>query len=66
MDSTGYRNIASKYSDLVIMMHKSTIFSVGTPDEVITEQNLKEVYEVVVKIVDDDGKPHVILKDTVN
>jgi len=57
-------NIASKYSDSIILMHEGTIFSVGTPDEVITEQNLKEVYEVDSKIIYDEGRPHVILKDT--
>jgi len=56
-------NIASKYSDMMIMMHEGTIFSVGTPDEVITEQNLKDVYGINVRIISDDGRPHVILKE---
>lgn len=58
-------NIAAKYSDEVIMMHQGNIFAVGTPSEVITEENLKTVYGVMAHIVDDDGRPHVILKDAI-
>lgn len=58
-------NIAAKYSDEIIMLHDGTIYAVGTPKEVITEENLKVVYQVETSIVDDDGAPHVILKDAV-
>jgi iron complex transport system ATP-binding protein len=54
-------NIAAKYSDQIILMHEGTIFSVGTPHEVITEENLKKVYEVDSKIIEDGERPHVIL-----
>jgi len=54
-------NIAAKYSDLVILMHEGTIYSVGTPYEVITEKNLKTVYEVDSRVITDEGRPHVIL-----
>ncbi len=56
-------NIAAKFSDEVIMMHGGSIFAVGTPSEVITESNLGTVYGVEARIVDDDGRPHVILRD---
>ncbi|MCL1811709.1 MAG: ABC transporter ATP-binding protein [Methanomassiliicoccaceae archaeon] len=56
-------NIASKYSDKMILMHKGEIFSVGEPREVITEENLRTVYGVNAKVVFDDDRPHVILKD---
>ncbi len=58
-------NIAAKYSDEIIMMHQGRIFAVGPPSEVITEDNLKTVYGVMAQIVDDDGRPHVILKDAI-
>ena len=44
-------------------MFQGRIFDVGTPNEVITEENLKAVYGVVSKVVSDEGRPHVILKD---
>ena len=56
-------NIAAKYSDYIIMMHDGGIYDVGLPSEVITAANIKAVYGVDATIVDDDGTPHVILKD---
>ncbi len=57
-------NIAAKYSDSIVLMHHGTIRAIGSPSDVITEENLREVYGVVSRIVDDDGRPHVILKDS--
>lgn len=58
-------NIAAKYADDIIMMRNGTIFAVGTPAEVISSENLEEVYGVRSTVIDDDGRPHVILKDTI-
>ncbi len=56
-------NIAAKFADSVILMYQGKVFDVGTPEEVITEGNLRSVYGVSSEIVMDDGRPHVILKD---
>ncbi|MBO4348722.1 MAG: hypothetical protein J5812_04025 [Candidatus Methanomethylophilaceae archaeon] len=40
-------------------------YAVGTPDEVINEENLKVVYQVECKVIEDQGRPHVILRDAV-
>ena len=56
-------NIAAKYSDEVIMMYGGSIYAVGTPKEVITPENLKAVYEVEAAVIEDQGVPHVILRD---
>ena len=58
-------NIAAKYSDEIILMHDGTIYSVGTPSEVITADNLETVYGVVSEIIDSEGTPHVILLDSI-
>ena len=58
-------NIAAKYSDEIIMLHDGSIYAVGTPDEVINEDNLKVVYQVECKVIEDEGRPHVILRDAV-
>ena len=47
-------NIAAKFADKVILMFQGRIFDVGTPKEVITEDNLRSVYGVTSEIVDDD------------
>ena len=56
-------NIAAKYADQVILMYQGKVYDVGTPNDVITESNLKTVYGVTSNVVTDDGRPHVILKD---
>ncbi len=58
-------NIAAKYSDEIIMLHGGSIYAVGTPEEVINEENLRVVYQVESKVIVDDGRPHVILRDAV-
>ena len=58
-------NIAAKYSDEIIMMHDGKIFATGTPEEVITEDNLRTVYGVECVVVEDQGSPHVILRDSI-
>lgn len=56
-------NVAAKYADQIIMMKDGSVFSTGTPDEVITQSNIETVYDVRCRIIDDGGRPHVILQD---
>ena len=55
-------NIAAKYADEIIMMHDGSIYAIGTPQEVINRENMETGYGVKTEIIDDDGRPHVILK----
>ena len=56
-------NIAAKYSDRIIMLKGGKVFANGTAEEVITEENIREVYGVGCRIIDDEGRPHVILHE---
>lgn len=56
-------NIASKYADSILMMKDGTIFAAGTSQEVITKENIETVYDVRCTVIDDEGRPHVILQD---
>ena len=56
-------NIAARYSDHVVLMYGGRVFSVGTPEEVLTEDNIREVYGVESRVIDVDGHPYVILRD---
>lgn len=58
-------NIAAKYADEIILLNKGTIYSVGTPEEVITPDNLRTVYGVTSVVVMDEGRPHVMLRDAI-
>jgi len=57
-------NIASTYSDNIVMMHEGRIFAVGAPSKVIVEGNLRTVYGVESRITSERGRPHIILLDT--
>ena len=59
-------NIAARYSDSIILMHKGRVYAVGTPREVLTEDNIREVYGVSSRIIDEGGYPYIILKDEEN
>lgn len=43
-------NIASKYCDFLILLHDSKIYAKGTPKEVLTEENIRDVYGAEVSI----------------
>ena len=48
-------NLASRFSDIIIMMKDGEIFTSGKPAEVITAANIKSVYDVDVTI---SNNPH--------
>ena len=56
-------NIAAKYSDRIIMLKDGQVYATGTVQEVITEENVRDVYGVGCKIIDEKGRPHVILRE---
>ena len=58
-------SITAKYADDIIMMSQGSIYAAGSPAEVITPENLSAVYGVKARIVDDGGRPHVILEDAI-
>lgn len=58
-------NMASKFADRMILMSNGGIHTIGTPCEVVTKENLRDVYGVESEVVIDLGRPYVILRDVV-
>lgn len=56
-------NIASRYSDRIIILSEGAVHSDGTPEEVLTEANIRDVYGIGCEIVMFEGRPHVLLMD---
>ncbi len=53
-------NLASRFSDRMLMLKKGCIFAVGTPEEVLTEENIDAVYGIKAKVTNSIiGKPQV-------
>ncbi|WP_017413282.1 ABC transporter ATP-binding protein [Clostridium tunisiense] len=55
-------NLAAEYSDELILVDDGKIVAIGTPEEVLTEENLEKVYKVKVSISKNpySKKPHII------
>lgn len=54
-------NLASKYTDRIIMMKDGKIFDTGTPESVLTPENIRSVYGVVAEVINNNGgNPHII------
>ncbi len=52
--------LAQRYCDTLVLMHHGRIFDQGPPDEVLTTQNLSEVYKIEVEFGSAEGQPFVI------
>lgn len=55
-------NLAAQYSDYIILMNEGKVVCQGTPQEVITKENIREVYKLEGYIVKNPitGKPYII------
>lgn len=55
-------NLAGEYCDNLILMDQGTIHSMGQPREVLTYQNIEEVFDTLVIVKENplSGKPYVI------
>ena len=58
-------NLASRYADRIIMLRKGEIFAVGKPNEVLTRENIREVYDVESLVMHDGSVPCVVPKKRV-
>lgn len=57
-------NLASRYSDSIILLKNGEIHSIDTPDKVVTSKNIKEVYDIDVDIkkIDNTNIPFIVPK----
>jgi len=53
-------NLASRFSDRMLMLKQGSIFTVGTPDAVLTEENIESVYGIKTQVTNSVlGSPQV-------
>ncbi len=53
-------NLAARYSDTIVMLKNGSVHAAGKPDVILTEQNIREVYGVEVKIVNNNGEKIIV------
>lgn len=54
-------NQAIGYSDELIALSNGKIVAKGTPEEVMTAENLKTIYDIDARIIEKDGRRYVLL-----
>jgi iron complex transport system ATP-binding protein len=56
-------NLASEYCDRLILLKEGSIFKEGTPQEVLTFENIEKVYNTVVIVKENPNslKPYILL-----
>jgi iron complex transport system ATP-binding protein len=56
-------NLAAEYCHRIVLLHQGSVFSVGIPSEVITEENIRRVYETKVLVEKNplSGAPRITL-----
>ena len=53
-------NLASRYTDRILMMAGGRIFAAGDPESVLTVENIRQVYGVEVLVKSDGERPYII------
>lgn len=53
-------NIAAAYADTIVAMKNGTIEKIGSPQQIITNENLKAVFNLDADVVEYQGKPLII------
>lgn len=59
-------NLASRFSDTIVMMHDGSIVCSGKPNQVLTVGNIRSVYGVEAVVQQADGHPHILPTRPVN
>ena len=53
-------NLASRFSDIIVMLNAGKIFCTGKPPQVMTVENIRLVYGVEATISESNGHPHIV------
>lgn len=54
-------NLASRYTDRVIIMKQGRIVDAGSPSDVLTPENIRSVYDVEAEVINGNGgKPYIV------
>ncbi|AUI66207.1 MULTISPECIES: ABC transporter ATP-binding protein [Glaesserella] len=53
-------NMASAYADKIVAMKDGNILMVGSPEQIITQANLKTIFNLDAEVIQHQGKPMVI------
>ena len=59
-------NLASRFSDRILMLKGGRVFEMGRPESVLIPENIEKVYGVRAEVIKDStGRPYVMPKDPI-
>jgi len=59
-------NLASRFSDKIVMLKDNRVFEVGVPESVLIPENIEKVYGVRANVIKDgEGRPYVMPLDPI-
>ncbi len=53
-------NLLTRFCDRILLLHQGRILDYGTAKEVITEESIQKVFDITVKLVEEDGTLYVL------
>ena len=53
-------NLVTRYCDKVMLLSEGKIIKFGTPYDVVTKESIKDVYDIDIKVIYDEGIPYII------
>ncbi len=53
-------NLASRYTDRLLMLNGGRIFAAGAPESVLTVENIRRAYGVEARVLSDGERPYII------
>lgn len=53
-------NLLTRFCDRILLLSKGHILKYGTPEEVVTEESIQEVFDIRVKVVVEEGTVYVL------
>lgn len=56
-------NVTAMYADRIILLSNGGVYADGTPAEVLTKENVKNVYGMDCEVTELQGRPHISLRD---
>lgn len=60
-------NLASRFSDKIVMLKDLSVFKVGPPESILNPENIESVYGVEADIIfDHTGKPYIMPQDPID
>jgi len=59
-------NLASRFSDRLVMLKKGKIYASGEPKDLLNESNIEKVYGIKAMIMDAFGRPYIVPLKSLN